>query len=564
MKLHLAFCPAIVPRPPLGMASLKGYVEAHGNHQITCFDLNLTWHQHLISQRQEQPQLATMAEAVEFFTAANDDYFQQVPFNQHASRFYLTAMAAHEALVKGAEGWLQGQPHPAWMTTMAHTLLAGNPQAVGFSVCYASQVAFSLALARLVKSLAPKVVILFGGSLTTTDAHLDPFLDHGDYVVINEGEKPLLALLNALQAEEDPQFLPGVVCRRQGAVSKNGSENGIRLDAQPMPDFSDLDINGYFTPTPVIPILTSRGCFWRRCSFCVHHEIYSDAYRVAPIARVVDEMAAWVERGVYCFSIADEMLPAKRYLLIAKEILRRGLKIYWFGLARPSHHFNQETMNTLYAAGCRFLLWGVESGCQRILDLIDKGTTKESIAATLNYSAAAGIKNYIFMIVGFPSETSQEYLETLSFLYALRESIHNVMSGPFKLEPNSKIAADPQRFAIDRHWPDEKEAGNLHYSVVSGLPPAHLKGLHELVKTHFYNSFSLFSTWFGLLREHALYYHANPRQQPTFYWKWRIADPLDTNWQASIGLEKYLQDVGPHPATHLQAGVATPEGVVGG
>lgn len=549
MKVHLAFCPAIIPRPPLGIATLKGYVEGHSPHRVVCFDLNLEWHHQLLHTPGNDPQLTA---AAHFLEQGNADFFQQVPFNTHAAHFYRGALHHHATLVRNAEGWLAGQPAPDWLTPMAHRLLADQPDLIGFSVCYAPQVAFSLALARVVRQLSPDTPLAFGGSLTTTEAHFDDFLAHGHYIIANEGERPLLALLDALTNHTPLENVPGLIHRSHGQKVHNDPAAAIRLDNQPFPDFADLAMADYFTPTPVVPILTSRGCFWRRCSFCVHHEIYSDAYRLAPIPRVVEEMAAWVARGVSCFSFADEMMPAKRYRQISREILRRGLKVHWFGLARPTRHFDQETFHIMYEAGCRFLLWGVESACQRILDLIDKGTRTEEVATVLGQATTAGIKNYIFLMVGFPSETRDEFQQTLRFLYNNRASIHNIMSGPFKLEPNSKIALDPARFAITAIRDDPDEKGGLLYEVGQGLRPEGLKALHEVVKGSYFNTFSLFSTWFGLLREHALYYHANPANLPTFYWKWHVPDPDGADWPQTPGLQEYFQDTRPHPPPHPQ------------
>ena len=82
-------------------------------------------------------------------------------------------------------------------------------------------------------------------------------------------------------------------------------------------------------------------------------------------------------------------------------------------MARPTGDFDRECLVLMYESGCRFVMWGLESGNQRVLDLIEKGTVLEDIRRVLRESAEAGLFNHVFTIFGYPTETWEEARDTL-------------------------------------------------------------------------------------------------------------------------------------------------------
>jgi anaerobic magnesium-protoporphyrin IX monomethyl ester cyclase len=106
----------------------------------------------------------------------------------------------------------------------------------------------------------------------------------------------------------------------------------------------------------------------------------------------------------------------------------------------------------MYESGCRYILWGIESGCQRILDLIDKGTSAADNEEILKAAHEVGIRNHVFIISGFPTETRAEFQVTLDFLARHKADIASVHRGPFQLEKDSLVFDHPERFAISRSW----------------------------------------------------------------------------------------------------------------
>jgi hypothetical protein len=122
----------------------------------------------------------------------------------------------------------------------------------------------------------------------------------------------------------------------------------------------------------------------------------------------------------------------------------------------------------MHRSGCRYLLWGVESGSQRILDLMDKGTRVSDIETVLDAAAGAGIKNHVFVMFGFPTETKWEMQATLDLLGRHKTAIAMVHRGLFQLEPATPVFDNPARFSITRTWPAETP-GLYRFECSSGM-----------------------------------------------------------------------------------------------
>ena len=123
-------------------------------------------------------------------------------------------------------------------------------------------------------------------------------------------------------------------------------------------------------------------------------------------------------------------------------------------------------------AGCRLLSFGMESGSQHMLDLMDKGTRVETMERILQDSAAAGIWNHTFLFFGFPGETEEDARETIEFFQTNRGAIHSISSSVFLLERHARASADPQAYDIRRivpPGPHRDLAYYFEYEVSSGI-----------------------------------------------------------------------------------------------
>jgi radical SAM superfamily enzyme YgiQ (UPF0313 family) len=240
---------------------------------------------------------------------------------------------------------------------------------------------------------------------------------------------------------------------------------------------------------------------------------------------VLDDLAEGVRRGVRHFRFADEHVPPARLAAMSRGIADRGLRLDYLALARPTREFTGAVLEEMAAGGCRAVLWGVESASQRILDRMDKGTRAEDLPGVLARAAAAGIRNHVFVILGFPTETRGDLEQTLRFLYENRRSIDAVHASQFGLNPGSRIDADPERFGVTRIHDRGSPRDEYDYEISTGLTQGEARAL---MRRHlpFFRSFSAFSWYLPLLRSHALIvYSALGREYDRLRERRTILDP---------------------------------------
>jgi radical SAM superfamily enzyme YgiQ (UPF0313 family) len=199
----------------------------------------------------------------------------------------------------------------------------------------------------------------------------------------------------------------------------------------------------------------------------------------------------------------DDMIPKKRLLELAEMI--KPLKVTWMCQLRPTKDLDQETLEKLFASGLRVVLWGVESGSQRILDLMRKGTIVEDNEATLQRSHQLGIKNVLYIMFGFPTETENEFLETVNFLQRNKEDVDLLSISTFGLQQGTPIFKNPEKFGVNKVQVLERKLldPKITFETESGLTPEQLLQLRKAYR-HTLDKINKYSVGMNFFREHML------------------------------------------------------------
>ncbi|MHB8790535.1 MAG: B12-binding domain-containing radical SAM protein [Desulfobulbaceae bacterium] len=267
-------------------------------------------------------------------------------------------------------------------------LLTGTPQTlVGISLNYLSQAMPAFAMAGFLRQRFPEATLVMGGGLVTSwlrnPAWQNPFAGLIDHLVAGPGEEALLEL--------------------------SGRTSGPRPAP---PDYAGLPLAAYLAPGFILPYAASTGCYWHRCLFCPE-KAEENPYRAIAPAQVMDDLAGLVRNTspVLLHFLDNAVSPALLAALAA-----RPPGVNWYGFARVHRALTEPAFcRDLRRAGCVMLKLGLESGNQEVLNAMDKGIDLNMVAQALTALHAAGIKTYVYLLFGTPTESLAEARDTLAF-----------------------------------------------------------------------------------------------------------------------------------------------------
>ncbi|MEU8610974.1 radical SAM protein [Actinoplanes sp. NPDC048791] len=348
---------------------------------------------------------------------------------------------------------------------------------VGISLVYRGQVLPALTLAAWLRRARPDARILVGGPLLTAlraqlrqEAWLFDFVDT---VVLYEGEATLLEYLEQLGRGVAVPVVPNTVYRDEdGEVRTTARAAPVAAAELPTPDFDGLPLAEYLAPAVTLPVLASRGCYWR-CAFCTHHHIYGDTYRPRPRSAIVDDLAKLTERyDCRNFYFVDESISPKLLRHLSSSVLESGLGIRWGCELRMERSLTRSDFDAAFAAGCRVFSFGMESASQRVLDLMNKGIKRVEIDRIVAECHRSGIRIHVMCIIGFPGETEAEALETIGFVEQHSRELDIAGFSYFCLNRSAPVQLQPDKFGVTglrELVPGHTFEERLAYDVEAGL-----------------------------------------------------------------------------------------------
>ena len=382
---------------------------------------------------------------------------------------------------------------------------AERPGLVGISITYFTQVIPGLTLARAIKQALPETHVCVGGAVITELAarlacNPDLFCDM-DSVITFEGEHALLALAQQLERGGSLAEVPNLMYRDAfGEVVRNALGPVVDVDALPAPDFAGLPLSRYFAPEPVFLLATSRGCYWKRCAFCsVSTAARSKCYRPRAGELVKQDLQALATlhqaRNIF---LSEDSVAPNRLRLVAEAAQELERPIHWMCETRLEG-LTDELCRTIASAGCRWLVFGLESACQRVLNLMDKGTRIEGITAALRHCQSAGIAVNLQTFIGFPGETRAEAWETIQFLLDHRDQVLSVAFGVFMLQQGTLVEQHPARYGVTRieYPPDDVLAHCYQYEVAEGMSHAEAGQVGRVAIEQIRNAYSYLNGFEG-------------------------------------------------------------------
>ena len=344
-----------------------------------------------------------------------------------------------------------------------------QPTVVLLSVPFPGAMYGALRIAQTIKVHAPHIRIGMGGGFANTELRelTDPRLfDFVDYITLDAGERPLLALFEYLQGKRSAQRLVRTFLRNnEGKVQFiNWAEPDIAFEDVGTPTWDGLPLQNYLSLLDMLnpmhrlwsdgrwnKLTVAHGCYWKKCSFCDVSLDYISRYDAATAHTLVDRIERIVgETGQTGFHLVDEAAPPKALKAMAQELLRRRINISWWGNIRFEKTFTPELAELLSDSGCIAMSGGLEVASDRLLALMQKGVTVDQVARVTQGFSQSGILVHAYLMYGFPTQTVQDTVDALEYVRQLFENgcIQSGFFHRFTCTVHSPVGKNPAAYGV--------------------------------------------------------------------------------------------------------------------
>ncbi|MEN9902089.1 MAG: hypothetical protein RL651_753 [Pseudomonadota bacterium] len=344
-----------------------------------------------------------------------------------------------------------------------------QPDLVLLSVPFPGNVYAAFRIAQFIKRASPGSKIVLGGGFVNTELRelTDPrVFDYVDYITLDAGERPLLALIDHLQGRRSAEHLVRTFIRKadNNVSYQNWLEPDVPFEEIGTPTWDGLPLDRYLSLLDMLnpmhrlwsdgrwnKLTIAHGCYWKKCSFCDVSLDYISRYETASASLLVDRIEQIIaETRQTGFHFVDEAAPPKVLKALAEELIRRKVTISWWGNIRFEKTFTPELAELLADSGCIAMSGGLEVASDRLLKLMQKGVSVDQVAQVTRGFADAGILVHAYLMYGFPTQTVQDTVDALEYVRQLFENgcIQSGFFHRFTCTVHSPVGQDPASYGI--------------------------------------------------------------------------------------------------------------------
>jgi hypothetical protein len=340
-----------------------------------------------------------------------------------------------------------------------------DPSLVGLSVPFPGNLFGAFRIAQSLKQQRPDIVIALGGGYVNTelrrlsDVRVFDFID---YVTLDDGERPLLCLLEHVSGKRPVQALSRTYYRDDSRVlfADDVTLPNISMNDLGCPTYHGLMLDRYLSildsTNPMHrlwseghwnKLTVAHGCYWKQCTFCDVGLDYISRYEITPTERLIQNIQQLVdETKRRTFHFVDEAAPPMALKALAVALLQRKIGISWWGNIRFEEAFTPDLCRLLAASGCIAVTAGLEAASDRLLAKMKKGITVDQTARVAAAFRQAGILVHAYLMYGFPSETVQETVDSLERVRQLfaADLVQSAFWHRFTVTAHSPIGLDPR------------------------------------------------------------------------------------------------------------------------
>ena len=363
---------------------------------------------------------------------------------------------------------------PTWVDTCLQSLTQAaierhQPGLVLLSVPFPGSVYAAFRIAQTIKRQYPQIKIVLGGGFVNRELRelTDPrVFDYVDFITLDGGERPLLALIEHLEGQRSVERLVRTFVRTADnkVQYQQWLEPDVPFEEIGTPTWSGLPLDRYLSLLDMLnpmhrlwsdgrwnKLTIAHGCYWKKCSFCDVSLDYISRYETASAELLVDRIEQIIaETGQTGFHFVDEAAPPKILKALAEVLIRRNVQISWWGNIRFEKTFTPELAELLADSGCIAMSGGLEVASDRLLKLMQKGVSVEQVAEVTRGFADAGILVHAYLMYGFPTQTVQDTVDALEYVRQLFENgcIQSGFFHRFTCTVHSPVGQDPAAYGI--------------------------------------------------------------------------------------------------------------------
>jgi radical SAM superfamily enzyme YgiQ (UPF0313 family) len=344
-----------------------------------------------------------------------------------------------------------------------------NPTLIGLSIPFPGNLYGGFLIGKAIKQRYPEFPVAMGGGYANTELRrvADPrVFDYVDFITLDNGERPLLSLVEHLSGSRSRESLCRTLYREKNRVAyaDNPSSSDFAMHDIGCPTYRGLALDRYLTildsTNPMHrlwseghwnKLTVAHGCYWKQCTFCDVGLTYISRYEMTPTNRLVQQIEQLItETGRTGFHFVDEAAPPAALKTLALALLERRIKITWWGNIRFETAFSPDLCRLLAASGCIAVTAGLEAASDRLLSNMKKGITVDQTALVAAAFKDAGVLIHAYLMYGCPSETIQETVDSLERVRQLvaADLIQSAFWHRFTVTAHSPVGLNPQAHGL--------------------------------------------------------------------------------------------------------------------
>lgn len=244
-----------------------------------------------------------------------------------------------------------------------------------------------------------------------------------DSISISDNTCTCTDLIKYLDGEMELNESANIIYVENNEIKVNRSEKKIPFIDLPVQSFGNYTKEDYLLPELILPIKTSVSCYWGKCIFC-ECSASDTKYEVKPVERVVEEieyLSAKYKTKYFCFW--DNAIHPQYAKRLSELLIKKKLNIKYSIYARLEDEFDYKTLKKLKKSGCLIIHYGLDSASEKILKYINKGITLNIAEKVIKNTHKAGINNFVYLILGHPTETVEDLENDIAFVKKLNNKI---------------------------------------------------------------------------------------------------------------------------------------------